>query len=176
MTTKTDAPLGLERSEHVELDGRARGVWGRRAGLLVVLALPVLTVIGLFGQRAVITSASGPNATLTVDSPAHVRGGVVFTTEITVRAHSSLHDMQLRLDPGWFRGMVFNGIAPQPTNEDSQDGQVIYDYGSVDASTFTIWISWQANPTNVGTHRQNIALYDGAEQIALTHRDVTVFP
>jgi hypothetical protein len=177
MSTDTDAPLGLERAQHVELAGRDRGLWNRRAGLLAALALPVLTLIGLFGQRAVITNASSsPKAVLSVNSPAHLRGGLVFTTEITVQARSPLHDMQLRLDPGWFRGMVFNGIAPQPTNEDSQDGQVVYDYGSVDATTFKVWISWQANPTNVGMHRQNVALYDGSEQLAIAHRDVTVFP
>ena len=176
MTPKADAPLGLDRAQHLELAGRGRQVWGRRAGLLVVFALVVVALVGVFGQRAVITSASSPRASLTVDSPVHVRGGLVFTTEITIHARSSLHDMQLRLDQGWFEGMIFNGIAPQPSNEDSEDGKVVYDYGSVDPTTFTIWISWQTNPTNVGTHPQNVALYDGDEELATVQRDLTVFP
>jgi len=176
MTPKADAPLGLDRAQHVELVGRGGQEWARRAGLLVVFSVVVVALVGVFGQRTVISSASGPRASLTVDSPAHVRGGLVFTTEITIHARASLRDMQLHLDQGWFEGMIFNGIAPQPSNEDSEDGKVVYDYGSVDATTFTIWISWQTNPTNVGSHSQNMALYDGDERLASVQRDVTVFP
>jgi hypothetical protein len=176
MTRKSEAPLGLDRAQHVELAGRGQQVWARRSGLLAVFALVVVALVGVFGQRAVITSASSPRASLTVDSPAHVRGGLMFTTEITIHARSALHDMQLRLDQGWFEGMIFNGIAPQPSNEESQDGKVVYDYGSVDATTFTIWISWQTNPTNVGSHPQNMALYDGDERLAAVQRELTVFP
>jgi hypothetical protein len=171
-----DAPVGLNREQHLDLQGRGGQVWARRSALLVVAVVPLLALIGVFGQGAVITSASAASATLTVNSPAHVRGGLIFTTEITVHARSSLHDMQLRFDRGWFEGMTFNGIAPQPSNEDSQDGQVVYDYGSVQPTTFTIWLSWQTNATNVGRHPQSVALYDGAQRLATVHRDLTVFP
>lgn len=176
MTPKSDAPSGLDRAQHVELTGRGRQVWARRGGLLVVFAVVVVALVGVFGQRTVITSANSPRASLTVDSPAHVRGGLMFTTEITIHARSALHDMQVHLDQGWFEGMIFNGIAPQPSNEGSEDGKVVYDYGSVDATTFTIWISWQANPTTVGSHPQNMALYDGDVRLATVQRDLTVFP
>jgi len=171
-----DVPFGLDRGQHVDLRGRGGQVWARRGGLLVVAVIPLLALIGVFGQRAVTTSASAPSASLTVNSPAHVRGGLIFTTEITVRVRAELHDMQLRFDRGWFEGMTFNGIAPQPTNEDSQDGQIVYDYGSVQPTTYKIWISWQVNATNVGSHPQSVALYDGDQRLATVRRDVTVFP
>jgi hypothetical protein len=174
--SQVEAPLGLDRARHLGLERRGRAAWGRRLALLVVLAIPVLALFDVFGQRAVTSGASSAQASLTVNSPAHVRGGLIFTTEITVRARSSLKDMQLHFDRGWFEGMTFNGIAPQPTNEDSQDGQVVYDYGSVQPTTFKIWISWQTNPTNVGRHPQNLALYDGSHRLATVRRDVTVFP
>jgi hypothetical protein len=53
---------------------------------------------------------------------------------------------------------------------------VIYDYGSVQPTTYKIWISWQTNPTNVGTHAENVALYDGSQRLATVQRDLTVFP
>lgn len=171
-----DAPLGLDRAGHLELQGRGPHVWGRRAALLVVAAIPLLALLDVFGQRAVTTSALAPSASLTVNSPAHVRGGLIFTTVVTVQARSPLRDMQLRLDRGWFEGMTFNGITPQPTNEDSQDGQVIYDYGSVQPTTFKIWLSWQTNPTNVGRHPQDLSVYDGSQLLASVHRELTVFP
>jgi hypothetical protein len=176
MSSKPDVPLGLDRPTHVDLTGRGPGVWARRGGLLLVAAVPAVALTGALGQNAVVTSARTPAATLTVDSPAHLRGGLMFTTEITVQARSALQDMKLRLDRGWFAGMVFNGIAPQPSNESSDNGQVVYDYGSESSGTFKIWISWQANPTNVGRHRQDVALYDGSTRLAVVHRDVTVFP
>jgi len=171
-----DAPPGLDRARHLSLEGRGAHVWARRAGLLVVAAIPLLALFGVFGQRAVTSTASAPRASLTVNSPAHVRGGLIFTTEVTVRARSPLHDMQLQLDRGWFEGMTFNGIAPQPSNEDSQDGHVVYDYGSLQPTTFRIWISWQTNPTNVGRHPQNLVLYDGSQRLASVRRELTVFP
>ncbi|MDQ1683819.1 MAG: hypothetical protein QOC82_556 [Frankiaceae bacterium] len=176
MSAKTAAPLGLDRATHVDVDSRGRGVWGRRAGLLIAAAIPVLALIGVFGQRAVTNSATGSGTTLTVNSPAHVRGGLLFTTEITVRSSSALQDMKLRLDRGWFAGMVFNGIAPQPSDESSDNGQVVYDYGPQSSGTFKIWISWQTNPTNLGRHRQDIALYDGTQRLAVVQRELTVFP
>ena len=171
-----DAPFGLDRAQHLRLEGRGRAIWARRGALLVVAVVPLLGLLDLVGQGAVTTGASAASASLTVDSPSHVRGGLIFTTEITIQAHQPLHDMQLRFDPGWFTGMTFNGIAPQPTNEDSQDGQVIYDYGSVQPTTFKIWVSWQTNPTNVGDHRQNLSLYDGSQRLATVQRELTVFP
>jgi len=172
----SDAPFGLDRAQHLLLEGRGRGVWARRGALLVVAVVPLLGLIDLFGQGAVVTGANASGASLTVDSPAHVRGGLIFTTEITVQARQQLHDMQLHFDRGWFEGMTFNGIAPQPANEDSQDGQVVYDYGSVQPTTFKIWVSWQTNPTNVGNHRQNLSLYDGSQRLATVQRELTVFP
>jgi hypothetical protein len=142
-----------------------------------VTAVPVLALLDVFGQGAIVDGASAPIASMSVNSPAHVRGGLIFTTQITVRTHAAIHDMQLSFDRGWFQGMTFNGVAPQPSNESSEDGRVVYDYGPVPAgSTYRIWVSWQTNPTNVGRHPQDVTLADGQQTLLTVRRTITVFP
>jgi hypothetical protein len=174
--SQSDLPFALDRERHIGLQKRGAHVWQRRVALTVVAIIPVLALIGVFGQRAVISTASSPAATLTVNSPAHVRGGLMFTTVVTVQARHPLRDMRLQFDRGWFEGMTFNGIAPQPSNESAQGGTVTYDYGSIPATAYSIWISWQTNPTNVGRHPQDVTVFDRNQPLTTVHRTLTVFP
>ncbi|HVU75115.1 MAG TPA: hypothetical protein VHE83_19270 [Mycobacteriales bacterium] len=177
MAEAAEAPVGLERARHLDLEGRARHEWVRRLALLVLLAVVVIALVGAVGQQDHRTTADSPQASLTVSSPAHVRGGLVFTTEIDVVAHTSVSDMRLVLAPGWFAGMSLNGIAPQPGDESSRDGSVEYTYGPVNAGkTFRAWISWQTNPTTVGRRDQDVQLLDGDRALAAVHRTLTVLP
>jgi len=101
----------------------------------------------------------------------------VFTSEYTVVAHQKLNDAQIRLAPGWFHGMTFNGVAPQPTNQSSGADGVTFDYGPVDAGqSLPFWISWQTNPTTYGFQSQDVILSDGSTQLLSIHRNVLVFP
>jgi len=170
-------PVGIDRKRHQELAGRRYHAWLRRAALLVVAVIPIVGLLNVFGQRAAITSAESPNASLTVDSPARVRGGLVFTTKIAINAHQQLQDARLYLAYGWFKGMTYNAIAPQPTSQESAGNWVVFDFGKIDAQhSFPIWISWQTNPTNVGRHSQDVQLYDGNTPLLILRRTITVFP
>ena len=78
-----------------------------------------------------------------------------------------LRDARLYLSDGWFRGMTYNAIAPQPPNQTSSGRWVILGFGAIPAGArYPVWVSWQVNPTNVGRRSQDVALYDGGtEQI-----------
>jgi hypothetical protein len=170
-------PFGLDRQRHVELQGRSRHSWRRRAGLLLAIAVPVLALFDVFGQRPSYSNADSPAAAVRVDSPAHVRGGLIFTSKIVITPHVRLRDAQLWLASGWFAGMTFNGLAPQPSSETASGRWEVYDYGPLPAGTpFPVYVSWSVNPTNVGRHSQDVALHDGNTQILLIHRTITVFP
>lgn len=172
-----DLPIALDRARHHELAGRGRHVWWRRIALLVLAAMPVLALIGVFGQRTVLAGANSPAALLSVNSPAHVRGGLVVTTEIVISTHRQLGDARLFLDSGWFEGITLNGITPQPSSFSSRGRWQVWDYGKIAAGrVFRVWISWQVNPTNIGSHAQDVALHDGGSEIVTIHRDLTVFP
>jgi hypothetical protein len=106
-----------------------------------------------------------------------VRGGLVFTTEIVITAHQPLHDARLYLDNGWFEAMSLNGVAPQPSTQTAQGRWQVWDFGKIPAATpFDVWISWQTNPTNLGSQAQAVALYDGGTQLMTAQRTLTVFP
>jgi hypothetical protein len=174
---RSEIPPGIDRARHQDLTGRGLHVWGRRVALMVVAAIPLLGLLNVFGQRAAPVSYPGTAASLLVDAPARVRGGLIFTTEIAITPHQQLHDARLYLGDGWFEGMSLNGVEPQPSTESSRGGWQVWDYGRIATGvTFRIWISWQANPTNIGRHSQDIALYDGGTQLMIIHRALTVFP
>jgi hypothetical protein len=177
MMADADIPFGIDRARHQEMTGRNRHVWWRRAALTLVAALPVLGLLNVFGQRAGFASYQGSAASLLINSPAHVRGGLVFTTEIVITPRRQLRDARLFLDEGWFAGMTLNGLTPQPANESAQGRWQVWDFGRLPAGVaFRIWIAWQVNPTNVGRHSQDVGLYDGGTLLMTARRAITVFP
>lgn len=171
------SPPGIDLERHADLHGRERHVWWRWGVLTLIAAVPVLALLNVFGQRPQINRAVSPQASLLVNSPSHVRGGLIFTTEIMVTPHQKIRDGQLYLDKGWFQNMSLNGVSPQPSNQGAQGQWQTWDFGKMPAGqTFTVWISWQVNPTNLGRHPETVELYDGNNKIMTIHRTLTVFP
>lgn len=174
---RADSPVGIDRARHQDLAGRGRHVWQRRAALVVIAVIPLLGLLNVFGQRTVFDSAQSPAASMLINSPAHVRGGLVFTTEIVITAPRQLQDARLFLGNGWFAGMTLNGIAPQPSSESAQGQWQVWDFGKIPAGVaYRVWISWQTNPTTMGRRSQDVALYDGGTELMTVHRTFTVFP
>ncbi len=174
---RADSPVGIDRARHQDLTGRDHHVWWRRGVLVLITALPVLGLLNVFGQHATPVTYPSPAASLLIDSPAHVRGGLVFTTEIVITPRQRVHDARLYLDNGWFEAMTLNGIAPQPSTESAQGRWQVWDFGQIPAATaFHVWISWQTNPTNIGRHSQAVVLYDGGTQLMTARHTLTVFP
>lgn len=177
MPVDAQMPPGIDLERHANLSGRGRFPWWRRVLLVVIAAIPVLGLLNVFGQRAGSSRAVSPDASLFVKTPSRLRGGLMFTTEIVVTPHRDIHDGQLYFDNGWFRNMTLNAVSPQPTNFNAQDNWQTWDFGPMQANQpFTVIISWQTNPTNVGNHPATVALYDGNNQIMTVHRTFTVFP
>jgi hypothetical protein len=74
---RAQTPVGIDRGRHQDLSGRNHHVWWRRAALALIAAVPVLGLLNVFGQRADVDSSQSPAASLLVNSPAHLRGGLV---------------------------------------------------------------------------------------------------
>lgn len=172
-----DPPIGIDRDRHLRLKGRSAHMWERRGTLLIFAVVPILALFNVFGQASLASNANSPTASLSVDSPAHVRSGLMFTAQITVQTAQDVSDLQLTLDRGWFESITFNGIVPQPPNESAENGTIVFDFGAVPANTrFPVWLSLQANPTNVGRHLQAVTSSDGDKDIMTIHRTLLVFP
>ena len=67
---------------------RTAEVWLRRALLLLLVALPIVALFNVFGQSATEATASSSVAKLTVRSPTHVRGGLLYEARFTIDATS----------------------------------------------------------------------------------------
>jgi hypothetical protein len=172
-----DAPFGIDRARHQDLAGRGWHVWWRRVVLTAAAVLPVLGLLNVFGQHTEPRTVQSPAAALLIDSPARVRGGLIFTTEIQITPHQPLQDARLYLASGWFKGMTLNGISPQPSAQSAQGSWQVWDFGQLHAgAAFTVFIAWQTDSTNPGRHDQDVALYDGSTQLMIVHRALTVFP
>jgi len=152
--------------------------WPRWAFLLALLGLVAAGLAGVFGQSPETTAASGPRASLQVQAPERLRGGLYYQGRFVVQARERLQRPTIVLDRGWLEQMSINSIVPQPEQERStRDGRLELVWGPLAAGARLVaYVYFQVNPTNVGAKSQDAELRDGAATIARVQRDLLVFP
>jgi hypothetical protein len=172
-----DLPPTLDRGRHVELAGRRSDPWVRRALLLVLLAVCVVALANVFGQDATTSTAAGPGATLRVQAPKAVRGGLFFQARFDIAARHRIDHPTLELGPGWAQQMQINTIEPAPAEESSRAGRLLLGYDALDpGQRLTVWMQFEANPTGAGRREAGVTLRDGEALITRADRHMTVFP
>jgi hypothetical protein len=171
-------PQMLTLKRHRELEGiYSTGLIFRRIGYAVLLAIAVLGLLNVFGQRPSTTTKDASAATLELSVPSHLRGGLLFMARFEITAKEDLQNATLVLAPGWTEDVTINTIEPAPTNETSDDGRLSLELGQIKAgATFVLYIESQVNPTNVGTRSQDVELRDGDTHITTVERTLTVYP
>jgi len=159
-------------------DRRSRkGVWAQRVGLALLALIALLALLNVFGQRPVTSTASAAAARLQLYAPSAVRGGLLYTARVRIDALQDVKRAILVLAPGWADQYTFNGVSPQPISEASTDGRVSFTLGHIpQGEHYTLFVSLQVNPTNVGHHGQTIWLYDGRSELAAIHHEITIWP
>ena len=177
LASMADQPDLIVLNRHRDLEGREMHPWIRRVILGVVLAIAVVGLANVFGQVPLTSRAATPAAIVSVYSPSHVRGGLLFTARFHVTAQTDLRKAQLVLSPGWFEGMQVNSMVPQPISSGSHNGSAVLDLGHLaKGASYILWIQFQVNPTNVGRRSQDVELTDGAHVLMRIHRTITVYP
>jgi hypothetical protein len=172
-----NAPAGLTLERHRDLQGRARQVWYRRGLILVLVAIVALALANLFGQHPATSHAESRAASLELQAPTRVRGGLMFQGRFTLVARQDLKTPKLILSPGWFEQMTVNGLVPQPSTQTTRNGDVVLTFDSLRAGQKLIfWAYFQVNPTNIGRRSQNVELDDGNTPLLRLDRKVTIFP
>jgi hypothetical protein len=177
VTAGTDVPdlISVERAR--DLKGRECERWIRRGLLTLVIAVPVLALLNVFGQSPQTTTAASPAATLTVRAPSRVRGGLIYEARFRIAARHEVKKAILVLGTGWLEGMTLNTIEPSPLGQASDDGSLRLELGHIPAGhSFVLFVQFQVDPTNVGRRNQTVTLLDGARQLLVEQRKVTVFP
>jgi len=172
----SDVPDQLTLKVNRDREGK-RDVLFRRIALAAILALLVLGLFNLFGQRPSTTTAVAPAAKLQVHAPERVRGGLYYQARFRIDAIGELEEATLVLDPGWGEGITMNTIVPSPVGEASRDGDLVFELGRIPSGQkHVFFLQLQVNPTNVGHRSQNVRLFDGDRLLATVERTVTVFP
>src|SRR3979490_3256492 len=177
LASMADQPDLIVLNRHRDLEGCEMHPWIRRVILGVVLAIAVVGLANVFGQGPLKSRAATPAAIVSVYSPSHVRGGLLFTARFHVTAQTDLRKAQLVLSPGWFEGMQVTSMVPQPVSSGSHNGSVVLDLGHLaKGASYILWIQFQVNPPNVGRRSQDVELTDGSHVLMRIHRTITVFP
>ena len=172
-----DTPKGIVLRRHRDLQGRQHQVWMRRTVLTLIAIVPALGLANTFGQRPSTTEATGPSASLTLNAPTRVRGGLLFQAHFTIRPQTDLQNAALVLHPDWLQGMTLNTLEPSPADETSENGALRLDYGKIPAGQrFDVFLQYQVNPTSVGTRKQWVELVDGESTVASIQRGLFIFP
>ena len=173
----TNVPDGIALDRDRDLEGRVRNPWVRRGLLCLIAVLPVLALLNVFGQHPTSTSASAPAASVTVTAPARLRSGLIFQVRVQIAAHQDIKELEVVFDRGWWESMSVNSTVPEPSEESSSDGRVVFDYGPLGRGhTHVSWLYFQVNPTNVGKRQENIDVKDGETELVRINRSMTIFP
>jgi hypothetical protein len=173
-----DVPDAIVLKRHRDLEGREWQIWLRR-GLLTVpfLAIVILALLNVFGQRPATSRASSPAASLKVYAPTRLRSGLLWQARFTIHANQDLRDAILRLGPGWFESTQANTIEPSPVSQASSNGKLSFDLGHIPAGhKYLLFLEFQTNPTNVGRRKRTVALFDGQTRLLGLDQTVTVWP
>lgn len=172
-----DAPDGIVLRRHRDLVGRTWHPWLRRSLLALLAVISLLALLNVFGQRPSTSGTSAAAASVEVNAPRRVRGGLLFQARFTVRAHRELKEANLVLGQGWFDGLTVNTIEPSPLNEASRNGDLALELGHIPAGMkYVLYVEYQVNPTTVGRKTQTVELDDGEQQILSFDQAITVYP
>lgn len=171
------SPKSLDRTLDLELHGRAHHTLYRRLGLAVLGLIVVAALLNVFGQESTLTVGEGHQATLSVDAPPRLRGGLLFQARFEIEAKQRLAHPKLVLSSGWLDSMTLNTVAPTPLAENSGSDGLSMALEELPAGhRLIVWTDWQVNPTNIGRRSEDTTLFDGSTEIVSANRTVTVFP
>lgn len=176
MSGSARTPDYITLKQHRDRAGTAER-WVRWVVVAAIVGFLAAGLADVFGQRPSTSTAGAPAATLRVEAPSSVRGGLLFQGRVDVRALRPIEKPTLVLAPGWFDGITVNTVQPEPSFTVSETGGVAFHYPRLETGrTLTVYYEFQVNPTTVGRRTQDIALRDGPRPLVAVDRSVTIFP
>jgi hypothetical protein len=173
----SNRPDGIVLRHDRDMEGRGWEIWIRRGLFLIPVAIVLVALAGLVGQKPSTSEASSPSARLNVYAPSTLRGGLLWEARFRIDAQIELQDARLVLEPGWLEGMSVNTIEPAPSSETSRHGNLILDLGHIAAGeSYVLYLQFQVLPTNVGRRSAEASLWDGDQKLTAVDRTIAVLP
>ena len=173
-----DFPDQLDPARNRDLAGRAREVWARRVVVALAVVPVALALAGVLGQRQSSSAQTGPDGTVKLVAPPTLRGGLLWSARIDVRAVRDIAHPRLVLAPGYAEGMQVNSIEPAAEGEAGRsDGSVVLSYPQLTAGDrLVVYLQFQVNPTTIGKQDASVELDDAERALARVGRTITVLP
>jgi hypothetical protein len=173
-----DLPAEIDLGRHRDFQGRQTGQWIRRGFLSLLLVFVIAALGNVFGQAAATDKATGAAGTLSVKAPSRVRGGLTYQGEFVIHATKKLGAPTLVLDRGWVDQTTVNTVQPEPEGTTTNaEGDLKLRYAPMaPGRTLVVYVEFQANPINIGSHDAGVSLYDGGRPIAAIPRTQFDFP
>lgn len=173
----SELPDGIDLPRHRDFEGRAAGQWVRRGVLALLVAFVAAALLGAFGQVPTSSEARGEAATLTLNAPTSVRGGLFYQASFEIHARQPIGAPVIRLDRGWFEATTINTIEPEPAGTTSDEHHFMLRYPPLaPGRTLVVYLNLEANPTNVGVHDADVTLLDANRPIATIDRTQIDWP
>ena len=173
-----DVPDAIVLKRDRDLEGREYDIWVRRALLGLVVAVPVIALFNVFGQKPDTHLLVGPAASLKIYAPSRLRGGLLYEARFHITARQDIKDAYLVLGTGWAEGMSMNTIEPSPVSQASNSGRLSFELGHIGpGKSYILYMQFQVNPTNVAFGRkQTVWLMDDKTRLLTFSREINIFP
>jgi hypothetical protein len=167
-------PDGLDASH-------LRGAAGIRkhASLLGLAVLAIAMAFALTGLAGVEETRTDESEVATVrwHAPARIRNGEFFEMRLGVEAHEAIDELVVRVEASLWEDFTVNTFFPAATEETSEDGELRFTFGRVDAGTsFLMKVDAQINPDMLWRNEGVVSVYDGDEPIARVPVVIEVLP
>jgi hypothetical protein len=116
MAEAHDSTDPSEPPEVPEVTRRVRLYGGQWVGIPLLILIPVLAVLSVFGETRDTVAAASPAVRLQVDYPARVRSGQQSGIEVRLRnvSGASLDGVTVTFDPAYFERFARVSFMPQP--------------------------------------------------------------
>lgn len=172
---RTRYPDGLHADHERARPWRKAMNW---IGIFILLALLAVAMTGVLGGgKRPVTTVERPIADLRVKTPATLRSGMFFETDIEVRAREAIAKPVLAVSESYWRDITINTTQPAATSETSEQGMFLFEYEPMaPGDVLKIKFDGQLNPSLFGGTAGRFELRDDERVIAAIPAELTVMP
>jgi len=149
--------------------------WAMLFALGAVLTLALLGVFG--GLKNDVVTASGPDATLEVNTPAILRSGQIYEMRVVAGAKRPIAKPAIAVAESYWRDLTINTLTPTPANESFEDGYFVFEFDPLEAGeSIGFKIDGSVNPSLLGGTRGAVEFRDDKRPLAKAGVKLRVYP
>lgn len=123
------------------LGQQAHGLWARRTGVLLLVALVVAGLLGVLGPAARQTGAAGPSGSVELRYPSVTRPGLDSEVTITLEPAQAADTYRLAVSASMMSTLGIEQISPEPEMQTSNGSQLILEFAGSPAGEVVITFS-----------------------------------